>query len=329
MSESANEARYHYVAFIDESGDPGLRTVRPMNPKGSSEWLVISAVLIKADAESEVASWVSFLRNKFVNFRGRDIHFADLNDTNKLVACQYIATRPIKIFSVCSNKKNMVGYRNPFAALRSLDNNWFYCWLTRVLLERITHFVQNDAIARGWRHPKVKLVFSHRGGMSYSQLKAYSELIKLQTNVGGLFLSSGRVYFDTLDLRLMRIAEHAQLPALKLPDIAASAFFKACDIYSTGRCDPKFATALKPRVASVEYLGRGEHEAYKTYAGYGLKILPSFSGAKMEYKQKEIFEIYGYPRQWWDSPPHTPSPFRLATMSPTVALDASDEVADA
>jgi hypothetical protein len=33
---------YHYVAYVDESGDPGLDTVKPIDPGGASEWLVVA-----------------------------------------------------------------------------------------------------------------------------------------------------------------------------------------------------------------------------------------------------------------------------------------------
>src|SRR5215211_7450836 len=33
----------YYIAYIDEAGDPGLTRVRPQDPNGSSEWLVLGA----------------------------------------------------------------------------------------------------------------------------------------------------------------------------------------------------------------------------------------------------------------------------------------------
>ena len=30
-----------YVAYIDEAGDAGLKTVRPLDPSGASEWLIL------------------------------------------------------------------------------------------------------------------------------------------------------------------------------------------------------------------------------------------------------------------------------------------------
>ncbi len=220
----------------------------------------------------------------------------------------------------------MKGYKNPFASLRSLDNNWFYCWLTRVLLERITHFVVNNSLGRYGSVKNVKLVYSHRGGLSYSQLGAYFELIKMQGKVGGLYLELGRVYFECLDRRLVDVIPHFEDTSLVPADIAASAFFKACDIYHTRACNSRFAEALKPRIASTDFIAEGEIESCRTFAGYGVKLLPSFSGARMRREQQQIFRFYGYPVQWWDPTPPTSSPYRMATISPTVAMNASDNI---
>ena len=48
---------YHYVAYIDEAGDPGLQRVKPLDANGSSEWLVLSAVVIGAPSEKHIAPW--------------------------------------------------------------------------------------------------------------------------------------------------------------------------------------------------------------------------------------------------------------------------------
>jgi hypothetical protein len=36
----------YYVVFIDEAGDTGLKTVRPIDPVGAAEWLCLGAVLL-------------------------------------------------------------------------------------------------------------------------------------------------------------------------------------------------------------------------------------------------------------------------------------------
>ena len=49
---------YDYVAFIDEAGDPGISKVRPRDPNGGSEWLMIGGVLVEAKRELEPVAWV-------------------------------------------------------------------------------------------------------------------------------------------------------------------------------------------------------------------------------------------------------------------------------
>jgi hypothetical protein len=41
MPDSSPE--YHYVVYIDEAGDDGLKAVKPLSRPGSSEWLILSA----------------------------------------------------------------------------------------------------------------------------------------------------------------------------------------------------------------------------------------------------------------------------------------------
>ena len=54
-----------YVAYIDES-DEGLRRIRPLYPAGSSEWFVISAVLVKIDRDKDLLRWVREIRSGFL-----------------------------------------------------------------------------------------------------------------------------------------------------------------------------------------------------------------------------------------------------------------------
>ena len=55
-----------YVAYIDKSGDEGLRRIRPLYLDGSSEWFVISAVLVKIDRDKDLLRWVREIRSGFL-----------------------------------------------------------------------------------------------------------------------------------------------------------------------------------------------------------------------------------------------------------------------
>ncbi len=73
---------YSDVAYIDESGDDGLARVKPIDPNGSSEWLVLGAVIVSA----AVLPWARAIIQQFRNHQRRGIHFSDLNDAKKAVA---------------------------------------------------------------------------------------------------------------------------------------------------------------------------------------------------------------------------------------------------
>lgn len=282
---------YGYVAYIDEAGDDGLRAVKPLSMPGSAEWLVLSAVVIKAENQANVPSWVEQIRSGFRSQQSNVIHFASLWPATKIAVCKSVANLDIRCFVVASNKKNMQGYTNPDAA-QIPSQCWFYCWMTRVLLERVTRFVLHRSLADHGAPKKVRLEYSARGGLRYSQMEAYYEWLKLKRH--NPVLPWGRICWEVMDRRLMRVYPHYQREGLQIADIVASAFFKACDKHDTGACDPQFAELLKPRMA------REPDKVGGMIAGYGVKLLPNMKNAKLDPDQAAIFKSYGYPRQWWD-----------------------------
>lgn len=292
--------KHHYVAYIDESGDDGLTRVKPLDKNGSSEWLVLSAVIVSADREKEVVGWVRDILRDIRSHQRPDLHFTNLNGSKKERVCKKISNLPLRCFTVASNKKNMKGYKNPFAE-QIPSKNWFYCWMTRLLLERVTHFVRHRSIKDHGEIKKVKIEYSKRGGLSYSQMKAYYEWLKVKGK--NLYLPMGHVDWSVMDRELLEIHSHKDRAGLQLADCVASAFFKAVDIYDTGACDPSFAKLLEPR------MGRDRDTQNGLVSGYGLKLMPSMNMANLEPAQKEIFHHYGYPKQWWAPVPDDPLAF--------------------
>lgn len=244
MAVVPSSPRYEYVAYIDESGDPGLARVKPRSAEGSSEWLIVSAVVVSRKHELQTVEWVRSWMARLKNHQRRGIHFSDLNPAKKRMVCSDLAVRPVRCFVICSNKKNMEGYQNPFAERVSMDANWFYCWLTRLLLERVTFWVEQRSIQDFGSTRKVKLEYSIRGGLSYAQLNAYFELLKIKGD--NLFLPLGHIHWSVLSQELVELHNHEERAGLQLADVTASAFFKACDKYDTGACNPEFCQAPKP-----------------------------------------------------------------------------------
>ncbi|MGH6818058.1 MAG: DUF3800 domain-containing protein, partial [Methylovirgula sp.] len=51
-----------YIAYIDESGDDGLGN--PGDSRGASEWLVMSAVVIRESNEPDALQWLKTIIEK-------------------------------------------------------------------------------------------------------------------------------------------------------------------------------------------------------------------------------------------------------------------------
>jgi hypothetical protein len=81
---------YSYIAYIDESGDPGLQRVKPLDANGSSEWFILSAVVIGEPNEKNVAPWRNDIL-RATNSQRKDLHFTNLKPWNKRIACTEMA----------------------------------------------------------------------------------------------------------------------------------------------------------------------------------------------------------------------------------------------
>ena len=289
MSESPPP--YSYVAYIDEAGDPGLQRIKPLDENGSSEWLILSAVVIGEPNEKNVAPWRNGILRETKSQR-KDLHFTNLKPWNRRIACQELAKMPVRLFVVCSNKKNMRGYNNPFAEQYPAPN-WFYAWLSRLLLERVTYFVREKSLEQHREVRKVRLEFSSRGGLDRFGLTSYFNWLKLRSDEGKNYLPLGNLAWETIDENLVYIFAHKERAGLQLADTVASAFFKACDYVDTGECNPEFAKLLAPRMCHTPDGSNG------TASGFSVKLMPNLNKANLLPTQTEVFTYYGYPRQWW------------------------------
>src|SRR6266446_1498308 len=93
--------RVGFVAYIDESGDTGIERVRPLNPAGASEWLVLSCFLIRIEHDARLPAWVREITDQFRSHQRPDLHYASLLPVKKTITCRTIATKPCRFLSSC------------------------------------------------------------------------------------------------------------------------------------------------------------------------------------------------------------------------------------
>ena len=274
---------YEYVLFIDEAGDDGLGRVRPIDEVGGTEWLVIGGVLVRANNEHLVPEWVKDIRQNIGARQGPALHFRDLSPSKKATACKLLVEKELVCFAICSNKKNMRGWKNERAASKG-GKQWFYNFCVRFLMERVTDLCLRDSVKRYGAARNLKVIFSQRGGHYYGQTKAYWELLKRQSAGGTTHLQKWEVKHEVLRYSLVDYVPHVNVAGLQLADAVASAFYQAVDVLDVQH-DTSSAQALKSK------MGRRAG----VIADYGVVLQPTPPWkAKLTEEQKQIFSFYGF-----------------------------------
>lgn len=274
---------YEYLLYIDEAGDDGLTKVRPIDADGSSEWLIIGGVLIRRKYEHKTVDWIKSIRSDINAVQGPALHYRKLSPKKRLRSCELLAKLPIRGFVVCSNKKNMRGWKNERAASRG-GKQWFYNYCIRLLMERVTERCAFDSQKNHGTHKCLKVVFSKRGGHSYSQTIAYWELLKNQSIAGSTFLAKRQIKHQVLRNNLIEYVPHTQVAGLQLADIIASSFYQATNSESS-KWSNEPAKKLFPIIAAERQL----------QANFGVVLQPTRrSDLKLNSRQSQIFEYYGY-----------------------------------
>jgi len=207
-----------------------------------------------------------------------------------LLICQHMSELPLRIFVVISNKRNMRGYRNKRAE-RMGSKQWFYNWMSRLLIERVSDYCHRRADQEGLNRRHVKFVFSKADGHSYSQTKAYYEYLRHQTSGNMTVLRKRVPSIDVLSFQLVEEFPHYKRAGLQYADIVAGAFYQAVDNLDTGPCNPSYAIALSDRIAWDKDRNRKD---------YGVALQPSqYWRIPMGEDQREIFRHYGYSFRRW------------------------------
>lgn len=293
MQNSSQSIPYGYIAYIDEAGDPGTKRVRPLDPKGGTEWMTIGCAVFRAEREDHLPGYVGAILQK-INVRTRpDLHFRFLSPSRQIEACALAAKLPATYFVVCSNKRNMRGHLNARASRISRDQQWFYNWLIRLLIERVSTFVYAHSVSTYGTPRYVKFIFSKRGGHSYSQTAAYHYILREQARARSAVLKYSLPDWRVIHYNLQEVIQHNNSAGLQIADCVASSFYTACDSLDTGPCYLEPAKLLKPKMASEN----------GSVADFGVVLQPNpfasqVTTAVMDgfipIEQRGIFKFYGF-----------------------------------
>lgn len=276
--------RVGYIAYIDEAGDDGLTRVKLTHPGAASEWLVLSCLLVRVERERETLPWLKSLLSSFQQPQMTHLHFRQLRDDKRLLACTYIATLPVRLFAVASNKRNMIGYTNPLAANAKINvTAWFYVRLTRILIERVSDYCSRKTMRHHGEITSIRFEFASRGGVKIGDVATYLRYLKDQDEFGLMHNAFWKPSWNVLDFSEIKTYPAKSRSGLQLADCVASAFYSGLEVTAQGLVKPDFAKALLPRMA------RSRNE--RIY-NFGLKVWPNYAPIIVNSFQRELLEFY-------------------------------------
>lgn len=157
----------YYNVYIDEAGDEGFRNLgQRANGTGdaSSEWLVMTGVIIHAELDQERTRAVDRLRVALDKTQSRKpLHWRDLraHHGKKRRAMDLLAREPLRFCSVAMWKPPI-----PQRSAALQRPGYLYNYATRFLIERLGWFA-------GPSRRKLNLLFESRASTRYDDLERY------------------------------------------------------------------------------------------------------------------------------------------------------------
>ncbi|MEA2600933.1 MAG: hypothetical protein QOF89_1925 [Acidobacteriota bacterium] len=237
-----------FVVYIDESGDEGFAF-----GKGSSEWFVLSAVVTLQSEDMETVRLVDRVRSRLKRPDHKPLHFRDLRHEHRLAFVAEIAVASLRVVTLLVHKPSLLKYGE------LLGRDLYFSGVTD-LLERIALLCKVARPRTG--DGTAEILFSHRSGMSYGDLRDFLQGRVERKELDGTFFRQDRVQSLTSGRR----------KGLQIADAVASGFFKAVEPTEYGFTEDRYARILKPILFRSGSL----------YLGFGLQLWPNRLGELME-----------------------------------------------
>src|SRR3954470_10707878 len=151
-----------FIAYVDESGDEGFSFAA-----GSSEWFVLSALLLRRGTELEAVKVLDGVKELLKKEPRRPLHFRKLEHHQRVAYVTELAKhrtrmRTISVLVHKPSLKDVDRFRGKYL---------LYRYATRFLLERVSWFCRDHRRAGDGGDGSVEVVFSNRRNMSYEDIR--------------------------------------------------------------------------------------------------------------------------------------------------------------
>ncbi|MEZ5338622.1 MAG: DUF3800 domain-containing protein [bacterium] len=227
--------------YIDEAGCPGFRF-----GQGSSDWLIISAVLVHEDEDFNILSVIGPYKERIKRTSLKPIHFQELSHEKRLPLSVAVGQHPLITITIACHKPSLT---NPDSYR---GNHRLYNYLIRYLLERVSWYARDSRCSE-----PVRITFSQRT-MPYDELS--ENFVKMREATTS---SNAGIEWSYIVPENFHIKQHAKLEGLIIADVVASSYYYAIE-HRYGFTEPRYVWHMRRRIY------RYEGKAYR----YGLKIIP-------------------------------------------------------
>jgi hypothetical protein len=240
-----------YSVYIDESGDEGF--VFLPEEKGSSRWLVVSAVVFRKSNDLDAVRIMREVRERLKKERNKALHFRELKHEQRVPYVRAIGEAKLRTVSVLIHKPSI---KEP----EKFQSEKFrlYRYATRLLLERVS-WLCRDHQHEGDGDGTTEITFSNRSAMSYDELRDYLVYLR-DTSIA----KDIRIDWNVVIPERVKAVNHDQLAGLQIADAVASGIYFAVNMNLYGEVEDRYLKMLAPTI----------YRHKKTALGYGLKFWP-------------------------------------------------------
>ncbi len=245
-----------FISYIDESGDEGFRF-----GQGSSEWFVLSGVILRRANELNEVKLVDEVRNRINAGRKPDqkiperkaLHFRDLKHEQRKFYSALISKARLRTVSILIHKPSLTSPEN------FTQESKLYFYAVRLLVERVSWCCRDHRKKDDTGNGSVELVLSNRASMDYKALCGYIEYLDANRVALGYQADADVVRPDQIGT-----FTHGRRMGLQVADAVASAYFYAVQTSAYGMTEDGYARLLLPCA----------YRHQKRLWGYGVKVMP-------------------------------------------------------
>jgi len=242
---STGHANSSYVVYIDESGDEGFTF------PGSSEWFVLSALILRRKHELETVKVLDTVKTMFRKELRRPLHFRKLDHPQRVAYLTELARHSAKMrtASVFVHKPSLTDVET------FKEKYLLYRYATRYLLERVSWFCRDHRVNDGG-DGSAEVVFSNRKRMSYDDIRDYLDVLQRRNDV--------QIDWSVIKRDQVESVPHDQRRGLQIVDAIASGYWSGLNPNGYGQSEDRYARIIHP----LAYNRKGN------YKSYGLKFFP-------------------------------------------------------